>query len=193
RTCPACRGAGRVIADPCRRCQGSGRVEKTKRLTVQIPPGVEDGTRIRLAGEGEAGLRGGPPGDLYIFLALRPHRLFERRGSTLFCEVPLPMTTAILGGEIEVPTLDGKRVKLRIPEGTQTGRQFRLRGKGMPELNGSRVGDMVIETRVETPVNLTRDQKERIRALAEELGEDTAPESRSFFAKVREIWDELRD
>ncbi len=193
RTCPGCRGAGRVIASPCRTCQGSGRVEKMKRLSVKIPPGVEDGTRIRLAGEGEAGVRGGPPGDLYIFLAVAPHRLFERRGSTIFCEVPLPMTTAILGGELEVPTLAGTRVKLRIPEGTQTGRQFRLRGKGMPELNGARHGDMIIEARVETPVNLTKAQKEKIRALAEELGEDTAPESRSFFAKVREIWDELRD
>ncbi len=193
RTCPSCRGAGRVIASPCKSCQGSGRVEKTRRLSVRIPAGVEDGTRIRLAGEGEAGVRGGPPGDLYIFLAITPHRLFERRGSTVFCEVPLPMTTAVLGGEVEVPTLAGKRVKLRIPEGTQTGRQFRLRGKGMPELNGTRHGDMIIEARVETPVNLTRAQKEKIRALAEELGEDTAPESRSFFAKVREIWDELRD
>lgn len=193
RSCPGCKGAGRIISDPCRSCRGLGRVETEKELAVRIPAGIEDGSRIRLAGEGEAGFRGGPPGDLYIFVSIAPHGLFERDGATVFCEVPLAMTTAILGGEIEVPTLDGKRAKIRVPEGTQTGRRFRLRGKGMPELNSSATGDMIIETHVETPVNLNKAQKETIRALAGELGEDHTPRSSGFFGKVKELWEELKE
>lgn len=170
-----------------------GQVETQRTLAVHVPPGVENGTRIRLAGEGEPGLRGGPAGDLYIFVSIRPHALFEREGSDIYCRVPLPMTTAILGGEIDVPTIAGGRSRVRIPEGTQTGRRFRLRGKGMPVLGSAAHGDMIIETVIETPVNLTREQKERIRALAAELGEDTAPQSKSFFAKVRDLWEDLTD
>jgi len=193
RSCPGCKGAGRVISDPCRSCRGLGRVEAEKELSVRIPAGIEDGSRIRLAGEGEAGFRGGPPGDLYIFVSIVPHELFERDGATVFCEVPLAMTTAILGGEIEVPTLDGRRAKVRVPEGTQTGRRFRLKGKGMPQLNSSATGDMIIETHVETPVNLTKAQKDKIRALADELGEDHTPKSSGFFGKVKELWEELKE
>jgi len=193
RTCPGCKGAGRVISDPCKNCRGMGRVQAERELSVRIPAGVEDGTRIRLAGEGEAGFRGGPPGDLYIFVSILPHEVFEREGTTVFCEVPLPMTTAILGGEIEVPTMDGKRAKLRIPEGSQTGRRFRLRGKGMPQLNSSTTGDMIVETHVETPVNLSKEQKDKIRELSGELGEKHTPHSTGFFDKVKELWEELKD
>jgi len=192
-TCPGCKGAGKVISDPCRSCRGMGRVETESRLSVDIPPGVEEGTRIRLAGKGEAGLRGGPAGDLYIFVSVRSHRVFERDGTTLFCEVPLAMTTAILGGEIEVPTLDGKRAKVKIPEGTQSGRQFRLRGKGMPRLNTSIMGDMIIEVQVETPVDLTKSQKDMVRALAGELGEKHSPQSSGFFSRIREFWEDLTE
>jgi len=193
RSCPGCKGAGQVISDPCKSCRGLGRIQAERELSVRIPPGVEDGTRIRLAGEGEAGFRSGPPGDLYIFVAIRPHDVFERDGTTVFCEVPLPMTTAILGGEIEVPTLDGKRAKVRIPEGTQTGRRFRLRGKGMPQLDSAITGDMIVETHVETPVNLNKEQKDKIRELSEELGEKHTPHSTGFFDKVKELWEELKD
>ncbi|GAB4574501.1 MAG: molecular chaperone DnaJ [Rhodothalassiaceae bacterium] len=193
RPCTGCRGAGRIVTRPCRSCHGMGQVETQRTLAVRVPPGVENGTRIRLAGEGEPGLRGGPAGDLYIFVSIRPHALFEREGSDIYCRVPLPMTTAILGGEIDVPTIAGGRSRVRIPEGTQTGRRFRLRGKGMPVLGSAAHGDMIIETVIETPVNLTREQKERIRALAAELGEDTAPQSKSFFAKVRDLWEDLTD
>ncbi|RMF08044.1 MAG: molecular chaperone DnaJ [Alphaproteobacteria bacterium] len=194
RTCPTCHGTGAVIANPCTVCHGQGRVHKERTLSVKIPPGVDDGTRIRLGGEGEAGLRGGPPGDLYIFLSVRPHKIFRRDGDTIFCTVPIPMTTAALGGEIEIPTIGGGRAKVSIPAGTQSGRQFRLRGKGMVVLNsGGRKGDMIIETRVETPVNLTRKQKELLRAFEEEAGEEVSPESRGFFSRVKEIWEDLTD
>lgn len=193
RGCPGCKGAGRIISRPCRTCHGMGRVEKDKQLSVRIPAGVEEGTRIRLAGEGEAGMRGGPPGDLYIFLSIRPHEFFERRGATLLCRAPLPMTTAILGGEIDVPTVSGKRARLKIPEGTQAGKQFRMRGKGMPELNGATFGDMIVEVQVETPVNLSKAQREKIRELAEEFGEDHTPRSRGFFDRVKDLWEELTD
>ena len=193
RTCPGCKGAGRIISSPCRRCRGMGRVEKTKQLSVKIPAGVEEGTRIRLAGEGEAGFRGGPFGDLYIFLSIQPHKLFQREGTMVFCQVPIPVITAILGGEIEVPTVDGGRAKIKVPEGTQTGRQFRLRAKGMPQINTQIRGDMVVETVVETPVNLSKAQKEKIRALAEDLGEKHTPQSSGFFARVKELWEDLTD
>jgi molecular chaperone DnaJ len=194
RTCPTCSGTGRVISDPCEACSGSGRVHREKTLAVTIPAGVEDGTRIRLAGEGEAGTRGGSPGDLYIFVSVAPHRLFQRDGTSLFCRIPIPLTTAALGGQIEVPTIDGKRARLQIPESTQTGHRFRLRGKGMSELHGSSRGDMLCEIVVETPVNLTRRQKELLQEFEHAGdGSTTHPESEGFFAKVKELWGELRD
>ncbi|ACJ00229.1 molecular chaperone DnaJ [Rhodospirillum centenum] len=193
RTCPACHGVGRVIKDPCRTCGGQGRVRKEKTLSVNIPAGVEDGTRIRLAGEGEAGLRGGPPGDLYIFLAIAPHRFFQRDGANLQCRVPIPMTTAALGGSVEVPTIDGSRAKIAIPAGTQTGHQFRLKGKGMSVLRSPARGDLYIQVVVETPVNLTKKQQELLREF-EKAGQDGLhPESEGFFAKVKELWADLKD
>jgi molecular chaperone DnaJ len=193
RTCPTCSGTGRVISDPCEACGGSGRVHREKTLSVTIPPGVEDGTRIRLAGEGEAGTRGGTPGDLYIFVSVAPHRLFQRDGSNLYCRVPIPVTTAALGGQIEVPTIDGKRARLQIPESTQTGHRFRLRGKGMSELHGHSRGDMFCEIVVETPVNLTRRQKDLLLEFERAGDGSTNPESDGFFARVKELWGELRE
>jgi molecular chaperone DnaJ len=195
RTCPNCQGTGSVIKDPCKTCQGSGRQQEEKSLAVNIPPGVEDGTRIRLAGEGEAGLRGAPPGDLYIFISVQPHRMFQRQGQDLYCEVPITFATAALGGEIDVPTIEGKRLKLSIPAGTQTGRQFRVRDKGMVELQGKRRGDMFVEVTVETPVNLTKRQQELLREFegAGDSGSTHHPASTGFFAKMKELWDDLRD
>ncbi|HLY54501.1 MAG TPA: molecular chaperone DnaJ [Stellaceae bacterium] len=194
RTCPACQGAGRIIENPCRSCGGQGRVRREKTLSVNIPAGVEDGTRIRLAGEGEAGLRGSAPGDLYIFLSVAPHRLFLRDGANLHCRVPIPMTAAALGGQIEVPAIDGSRARVTIPPGTQTGHQFRLRGKGMSVLRSAQRGDMYIEAGIETPVNLTRRQQELLREFEAE-GEEgrTSPESTGFFARVKEFWQDLKE
>jgi molecular chaperone DnaJ len=194
RTCPSCHGAGRVIDNPCRTCGGQGRVRKEKNLSVSIPPGVEDGTRIRLAGEGEAGVRGGAAGDLYIFLTVKPHRLFQRDGSHIHCRVPISMATASLGGAIEVPTVDGGRAKVTIPAGTQSGHQFRLRNKGMSVLRSPARGDMYVEVAVETPVNLTKRQQELLREF-EKAGEGakTQPESEGFFAKVKEFFEDLRE
>ncbi len=194
RTCPTCHGVGRVIERPCTACAGAGRVEKNKTLKVSIPAGVEDGTRIRLNGEGEAGVRGAQPGDLYIFLSVQAHRLFQRDGAHVYCRVPIPMTTASLGGGIEVPTIDGKRARITLPAGTQNGRRFRLKGKGMRILRSNARGDMFVEVSVETPVNLTKHQKD----LLEEFqtagkGRRTSPESEGFFARVREFWDELTE
>jgi molecular chaperone DnaJ len=189
RTCPTCRGQGRVIRDPCKACKGEGRVQKERTLAVDIPAGVEEGTRIRLTGEGQAGLNGGPAGDLYIFIAIAPHPIFQRDGHDLHCLVPLSFTTAALGGTIEVPTVDGGRAKVSVPEGTQSGRQFRLRGKGMPVLRGGGMtGDLYIETIVETPVKLTKKQKELLRAFDKEAEEGCNPESEGFFARVKEFW-----
>jgi molecular chaperone DnaJ len=195
RTCPSCHGAGRVIKDPCKACGGAGRVRKEKTLQVNIPAGVEDGTRIRLAGEGEAGLRGAPPGDLYIFLALAPHRFFQRDSANIHCRVPIPMTTATLGGTIEVPTIDGSRAKITVPAGTQTGHQFRLKGKGMSVLRSPNRGDMYIQAIIETPVNLTKRQQELLREFEKAGGKESSqhPESEGFFAKVRELWEDLKD
>lgn len=192
RTCHGCQGAGRVIENPCRTCRGSGRVRREKTLSVNIPAGVEDGTRIRLSGEGEAGLRGAPPGDLYIFLTIAPHRLFQRDGADIYCRVPISMTTAALGGSIQVPTVDGGRARVAIPPGTQSGHRFRLRGKGMSVMRGGVRGDMYIQASVETPVHLTKRQKELLREF-ESAGskERTSPESESFFAKVKEFWEDL--
>jgi molecular chaperone DnaJ len=188
RTCPTCQGRGQVIADPCGSCGGQGRVTKERTLSVNIPSGVEDGTRIRLAGEGEAGMRGGPAGDLYIFLSVRPHEFFQRDGSDLFCKVPVSMTTASMGGEIEVPTIDGKKARVAIPEGTQTGKQFRLKAKGMPVLRSSQFGDMYIQVAVETPVNLSKRQRELLREFDKEA-RNNSPESEGFFAKAKAFWD----
>jgi molecular chaperone DnaJ len=188
RTCPTCSGAGHIIKNPCKTCGGLGRVQKERALNVNIPAGVETGTRIRLAGEGEAGLRGGPAGDLYIFIEVKEHPIFQRDGVNLFCRVPVSMTQAALGGEVEVPTIDGGRVRVKVPPGSQTGKQLRLRGKGMPALRGGGTGDMVIELAVETPVNLTQRQKELLREF-ERLSEENNPEGSSFFSKVKGFWD----
>ena len=190
RTCPTCGGQGQVVKNPCRVCHGAGRVEKERTLSVNIPAGVETGTRIRLAGEGEAGLRGGPAGDLYIFLEVREHAIFQRDGVHLFCRVPVSITSAALGGEVEVPTIDGGRSRVKIPAGSQSGRQMRLRGKGMPALRGGTVGDMVIELAVETPVNLTTRQKELLREF-EKIEAENNPEGASFFKKVKSFWDSM--
>lgn len=189
RTCPTCHGRGQIIEKPCKTCHGAGRTQKERTLSVNIPAGVEDGTRIRLSGEGDAGMHGGPAGDLYIFLSLRPHQIFQRDGADLFCRVPISMTSAALGGEIEVPTLNGKRVKLKIPEGTQTGRQFRLKDKGMPVLNSRELGDLYIQTTVETPIKLSKKQKELLREFDGISDTNTNPESSGFFAKVKDFWD----
>jgi molecular chaperone DnaJ len=191
RTCPTCSGLGQIIKNPCRSCAGTGRVERERSLSVNIPAGVETGTRIRLSGEGEAGMRGGPPGDLYIFVEVADHPIFQRDGQTLFCRVPVSMTTAALGGEVEVPTIDGGRTSVRIPDGSQSGRQMRLRSKGMPGLRGGAVGDMIIELAVETPVRLNSRQKELLREF-ERLSEDNNPESSSFFSKVKSFWDGMK-
>jgi molecular chaperone DnaJ len=191
RTCPTCGGLGQIIKNPCTACAGSGRVERERALSVNIPAGVETGTRIRLAGEGDAGMRGGPPGDLYIFIEVTPHHIFERDGTDLHCRVPVSMPTAALGGDIEVPTIDGGRSRVKIPAGSQSGRQMRLRGKGMPALRGGGHGDMFIELAVETPVNLTSRQKELLREF-EALSEDNNPESKSFFSSVKSFWDNMK-
>ena len=192
RTCPTCNGLGQMIKNPCKVCHGHGRVEKDRSLSVNIPAGVETGTRIRLAGEGEAGLRGGPPGDLYIFIEVANHELFEREGTNLYCRVPVSMAKAALGGAIEVPTIDGGRGRVQIPEGSQSGRQMRLRGKGMPALRGGGVGDMFIELAVETPVNLTTRQKEILKEFEDLSEENNNPESRSFFSSVKGFWDGMK-
>jgi molecular chaperone DnaJ len=194
RTCPSCGGAGQVIDQPCGGCGGSGRVHKERTLSVDIPAGVEDGTRIRLANEGEAGGRGGPPGDLYIFLSIGPHQIFSRDGLHLYCTVPIPMTDATLGGSIEVPTVEGGRSRVSIPAGTQTGRQFRLRGKGMPGLRGQNKGDMYIQTVTETPVNLTKRQKELLAEFRQEAKtESNSPQSEGFFGRVKDFWEDLTE
>lgn len=193
RTCPSCGGAGQTIKTPCGSCGGSGRTRKEKSLKVAIPAGVEDGTRIRLAGEGEAGLRGGPAGDLYVFLGIKPHRFFQREASNLYCRVPVPITTVALGGNIEVPTIDGKRMKVAVPAGTQTGQQFRLKGKGMTVLRSPNRGDMFVEVVVETPVNLSKRQKEILQEFAGDTTDKTNPQSSGFFDKVKGLWEDLKD
>jgi len=191
RTCPTCHGAGHTIKNPCKTCHGQGRIEKDRALSVNIPAGVETGTRIRLAGEGEAGMRGGPAGDLYIFIEVAQHQIFEREAVNLHCRVPVSMATAAMGGDIEVPTIDGGRSRVKIPAGSQSGRQMRLRGKGMPALRGNVHGDMYIELAVETPVNLTGRQKELLREF-EALSAENNPESSNFFSKVKSFWDGMK-
>ncbi len=189
RTCPTCHGRGEIIENPCTDCSGSGRTTKERMLSVNIPAGVEDGTRIRLAGEGEAGLRGGATGDLYIFLSIETHELFQRDGSDIFCLVPISMTTATLGGQIEVPTVEGNKTRVKVPEGTESGKQFRIKGKGMPVLRSKLVGDMYIQVEVETPKNLTRKQKDILKEFENASSDNTNPESSGFFARMNEHFD----
>ena len=186
RTCHACQGMGQVISDPCRSCGGEGRVMQNKVLSVSVPAGVDTGTRIRLSGKGEAGLRGGPPGDLYIFISVDPHPILDRDGADIMCRIPVPMTTAALGGAIEVPTVEGRLARLTIEPGTQSGRRFRMRGKGMPVLRRNTRGDQIVEVQVETPTNLTKKQKDLLTQFAD--AGDTSPETDSFLKRVRRIW-----
>jgi molecular chaperone DnaJ len=187
RTCPACQGRGQVIDSPCPSCSGAGRVTRERMLSVNIPAGVEDGTRIRLSGEGEAGVRGGPSGDLYIFLSLAAHPFFQRDGADLHCRVPISMVAAALGGEFEVPTIDGGKTRVKVPEGTQSGRRFRLQDKGMPVLRSKQTGDMYVQVVVETPQSLTKRQRELLGEFEKLSSQDTHPESAGFFGKVREF------
>ncbi|MFN3389484.1 MAG: molecular chaperone DnaJ [Allosphingosinicella sp.] len=189
RTCPTCRGAGEVIADPCERCRGEGRIEKERSLQVNVPPGVDEGTRIRLSGEGEAGVRGGPNGDLYIFVHLARHSVFQREGNTLFARCPVSFTTAALGGTIEVPGLDRSSHEIKIPAGIQSGKQLRVRGAGMPILNGRGHGDMVIQVEVETPTRLSAKQKELLEAFRQTETGDECPASKSFFGKLKALFE----
>jgi molecular chaperone DnaJ len=189
RTCPGCHGRGEIISDPCGDCSGKGRVVKERQLSVNIPAGVEDGTRIRLAGEGEAGLRGGPAGDLYIFLSIKPHEFFQRDGADIFCRVPISMTTAALGGQIDVPTIDNGKTRVKVPEGTESGKQFRLKGKGMPVLRSKVTGDMYIQVEVETPKSLNARQRQLLEEFERESNRETSPHSSGFFAKMKEFFE----
>jgi len=191
RTCPNCQGRGQVIESPCGSCSGSGRVTRERTLSVNIPPGVEDGTRIRLAGEGEAGVRAGPPGDLYIFLSIGAHPFFQREAADLHCRVPVSLVAAALGGEIEVPTIDGGKTRVKIPEGMQTGRRFRLAGKGMPVLRSRQTGDMYVQVTVETPQKLSKKQRELLAEFDRLSSTETHPEASGFFDKVKEFLDGL--
>ncbi|MBB3931063.1 molecular chaperone DnaJ [Kaistia hirudinis] len=188
RTCPTCGGRGEIITDPCEKCAGSGRVTQERTLQVSIPAGIEDGTRIRLSSEGEAGLRGGPAGDLYLFLSVKPHSLFQREGADIFCRVPISITTAALGGQFDVPTVDGGKTRVKVPEGTQTGKQFRLKSKGMPVLRSKEMGDMYIQVVVETPSKLSRRQRELLEEFEQVSSEENNPESAGFFARIRDFF-----
>ena len=193
-TCPTCRGRGKTITDPCNACHGQGRVEKTRKLSVKVPPGVDTGDRIRLSGEGEAGPEGGPPGDLFVQMSVRQHNIFERDGKNLYCEVPITFVTAALGGELEVPTLDG-RVKLKIPAETQTGKLFRLRGKGVKPVRGGSVGDLLCRAVVETPVHLNKEQKALLQQFEKSLGQDgnaQSPRQSSWFEGVKNFFEDMK-
>ncbi len=187
-TCPECRGAGQVISDPCGDCSGEGRRQEAERVSIRIPAGVDDGTRLRSTGKGDAGLRGGPAGDLYVFLHLREHAIFQRDSEELFCEVPLPFSTAALGGELEVPTLTGPAT-IKVPAGTQGGTTFRLRDRGMPTLSGRGKGALNIEVQVEVPTKLNREQKEKLTEFTESIGEKNSPMQESFFEKAKGFFD----
>ncbi len=191
RTCPTCGGRGQTITDPCTKCHGAGRVTEERSLSVNIPSGIEDGTRIRLQGEGEAGVRGGPAGDLYIFLSVKPHEFFQRDGADLYCTVPISMTTAALGGKFEVATLDGTKSRVSVPEGTQQGKQFRLKAKGMPVLRSTQVGDLYIQIQIETPQNLTKRQRELLQEFEQISSKENSPESTGFFARMKDFFDTL--
>ncbi len=193
--CPTCRGSGQVIKNPCKSCSGQGRVREEKALSVKVPPGVDTGDRIRLSGEGEMGMDGGPPGDLYVQVAVREHSIFTRDGRNLYCEVPISVGDAALGGELEVPTLDG-RVKLKIPPETQTGKLFRLRNKGVKPVRGGPPGDLLCRVQIETPVNLTKRQKELLEEFQKSLdgnnGTNHAPKKTSWFEGVKNFFDEMK-
>ena len=193
RTCPTCHGRGQTIKDPCTKCSGQGRITEERSLSVNIPAGIEDGTRIRLTGEGEAGVRGGPSGDLYIFLSLKPHEFFQRDGSDLYCKVPISMTTAALGGQFEVATLDGTQTRVKIPEGTQNAKQFRLKGKGMPVLRQPAMGDLYIQIAIETPQNLNKRQRELLEEFERVSSQDNSPQSSGFFARMKEFFEGLSE
>jgi molecular chaperone DnaJ len=186
-TCPRCRGAGQTIEKPCRTCHGDGRTEKTSKIKIKIPAGVEDGTRLRSSGQGEGGTRGGPPGDLYVVLHVEPHEIFQRDGTDIFCSVPISFARAALGGEVKVPTLEGSAV-LKVPAGTPTGKVFRLRGKGLPEVHGRGVGDLHVKLYVEVPTKLNLDQKHKLQIFADSCDESTHPEETSFFRKAKEFF-----
>ena len=191
RTCPTCGGRGEIIENPCSVCAGSGRVTRDRSLSVNVPAGVEDGTRLRLSGEGEAGVRGGPSGDLYIFLSVKPHQFFQRDGADLYCRVPISMVQAALGGEFAVPTVDGGEAKVKVPEGTQSGKQFRIKDKGMPVLRSRDMGDLYIQAMVETPQNLTRRQRELLAEFDQESTQRTHPEAAGFLDKIKDFFDNL--
>jgi molecular chaperone DnaJ len=191
RTCPNCQGRGEIIENPCSTCSGQGRVIRERTLSVNIPQGVEDGTRIRVAGEGEAGVRSGPPGDLYIFLSVTPDEIFQRDGADLFCKVPVTITTAALGGQLEVPTIDGGRARVKIPEGTETGKQFRLKGKGMPVVRSALMGDLYVQVEIETPQNLTRRQKELLKEFEKASTDSTNPSLSGFAQRVKDFWERM--
>ena len=193
RTCPTCHGRGQTIKDPCTKCSGQGRITEERSLSVNIPAGIEDGTRIRLTGEGEAGVRGGPSGDLYIFLSLKPHEFFQRDGSDLYCKVPISMTTAALGGQFEVATLDGTQTRVKIPEGTQNAKQVRLKGKGMPVLRQPAMGDLYIQIAIETPQNLNKRQRELLEEFERVSSQDNSPQSSGFFARMKEFFEGLSE
>lgn len=191
RACPTCQGRGTIIKDPCTACSGHGKVAKERSLDVNIPAGIEDGTRIRLSGEGEAGSRGGPAGDLYIFISIKPHQFFQRDGADLYCKVPISMTTAALGGKFEVSTLDGTQTRVTVPEGTQYGKQFRLKGKGMPVMRQSAMGDLYIQIDIETPQNLTSRQRELLQEFEKLSSNENSPQSNGFFTRMKEFFDGL--
>ena len=192
RTCGACHGTGEVVDKPCKVCRGEGRIVNDKTLAVNVPAGVDEGTRIRLAGEGEAGLRGGPAGDLYIFISIAPHEIFHRDGANIYCQVPISMITAALGGAVDVPTVEGTRARVTIPAGTQSGEQFRLRGKGMTQIRSQLRGDMIIEVAVETPADLSAKQKQILEDFRKAGGDEASPKAKGFLDKVRELWSELK-
>jgi molecular chaperone DnaJ len=189
RTCPTCHGRGQAIKTPCKSCGGRGLVQKDRTLAVKIPGGVEDGTRIRLAGEGDAAPRSGPPGDLYLFLSVKPHQFFEREGADLFCRAPVPMHKAALGGDVDIPTIDGERAKVSVPAGAQTGRRFRIKSKGMTQLRSRDRGDLHVEIAVETPVHLSPKQRKLLEDFAKDCGEEVHPQSHGFFDKVKRLFD----
>jgi molecular chaperone DnaJ len=191
RTCPTCTGKGQIIKNPCKTCSGLGRVEKQRSLNVTIPAGVETGQRVRLSGEGEAGLQNGPPGDLYIFIEVGEHELFDRDGTNLFCKIPISMTKAALGGEIEAPTVDGGRCKVKVPQGIQSGKQLRLKGKGMPSVRGNGFGDLIIDLTVETPVNLSAEQKDLLRQF-DDSGKNNHTAGKDFISIVKNFWEKAK-
>ena len=189
-TCQYCNGSGVTISDPCETCSSYGRIRRSKTLKVNIPKGIDEGTKVRIAGEGEAGIRGGEPGDLYIYVQFKPHDFFKKEGTNLNCEVPITITKAALGGEIEVPTIDGKKVEVKIPPGTQANNSFRLKGKGMPQMNSSRRGDLYIHTNIEIPINLTSKEEKLLQELDKELSKrpKSCPNSEGFFTKLKNMF-----